>query len=90
MVSVISVLRFNTTATPGKYTITAPQPNSFRDDKGNPSQAGDVLSVQPNGDIQVRRAGTEGVFELCQRDGLFGIYQIDQNSPITVIAPTGF
>jgi hypothetical protein len=89
-ISVVSVLRFNPTAVSGKFTVIAPQPNSLRDDQGGTSQPGDVLSVQPDGSLQVRRVGTEGAFELCSRDGLLAVYQINGDGPITIIAPTGF
>ena len=56
----------------GEFTATVDQqPNLTRDgqaqkrDGSNASQAGDVLSVQPDGTLQTRPKGTNGNFERC-------------------------
>ena len=51
----------------GEYTVTlGARPDVSRDD-GTPSQAGDVLSVQPDGTLQSRPAGTAANFERCSK-----------------------
>src|SRR5262249_46551987 len=48
-----------------EYTVTVgARPTLSRDD-ASPSQPGDVLSVQPDGTLQTRPAGTMGNFERC-------------------------
>jgi len=48
-----------------EYTLTiGARPDLSRDD-GTPSQAGDVLSVQPDGTLQTRGEGTAGNYERC-------------------------
>jgi len=50
----------------GDFTATVDNHPDLRDDTGAPAQLGDVLSVQPDGTLQTRRAGTTGAFERCR------------------------
>jgi|SRR6266850_95681 len=62
-IEVIPKDRLNVTDVSGEVTATVgAHPELHRDD-GTPAQAGDVLSVQPNGQLQTRPAGTTGSFE---------------------------
>src|SRR5262245_6043899 len=50
----------------GDYTATVGAHPDLRDDAGELAQAGDVLSVQPDGTLQSRRVGTTGAYERCR------------------------
>ena len=50
----------------GEYTLTTnARPDLFRDAAATPSQEGDVLSIQPDGNPQTRAAGSTGAYERC-------------------------
>ena len=42
---------------------------------------GTVVSVQPDGSVQTRPAGTNGIWELATLNGLTVTYQPDSNGP---------
>jgi hypothetical protein len=50
----------------GDYTVTVGAHPDLRDEAGQSAQAGDVLSVQPDGTLQTRRAGATGAYERCR------------------------
>lgn len=66
--------QLNPTGT-GAYTYTPSFPNTYKRQDGSSSQAGDVLSVQPDGSLQTRSAGTAGAYEICTREGVALFYQ---------------
>src|SRR5262245_36328844 len=47
----------------GEVTATVGAHPDLRRDDGQPAQAGDVLSIQPDGTYQTRKKGTNGGFE---------------------------
>lgn len=59
-------------------TVTLIGDEGLKRDDGTPQQAGDVLSVQPDGSQQARAKGTNGAFEV-----------IVQGSAIVTYAPLG-
>lgn len=78
-------------AVPGGYTLTAPFPNAFTREGGkDPSQAGDVLSVQPDGSLQTRPKGTAGAWEICTISGITLLYNpLGPGTPVFWLLPTG-
>jgi len=52
-----------------------------------PSQAGDVLSVQPDGKRQARPAGTTGAYERCAKTGAGAVYRPMGKDGRTFIVP---
>jgi len=48
---------------------------------------GEVMSVQPNGDVERRPAGTYGAYEVAERNGIMRIYTPMAN--IWIFAVTG-
>jgi hypothetical protein len=42
---------------------------------GSPAQVGDVMSVQPDGTIQARPAGSRGAYELAKPSGNWLVYR---------------
>jgi hypothetical protein len=70
----------------GEYTIIVGACGLKRQD-GTPSQAGDVLSVQENGTLQTRPAGTSGNFERCCRTLAGAVYRPIGAGGIVVILP---
>lgn len=51
----------------GWFTVTVGARPDLKRDGVTPSQPGDVLSVQDDGNLQTRAAGTSGSFELCRK-----------------------
>src|SRR5262245_19585913 len=58
----------------GYVTATVGARPYMNRDTGQPSQDGDVLSVQPDGTLQTRAAGTTGAFEIAAKSGGFLVY----------------
>jgi hypothetical protein len=59
----------------GMVTLTVGAVAGICRQDGSPSQPGDVLSVQPDGSLQTRVAGTAGPFEQAQPSDKGLIYQ---------------
>jgi hypothetical protein len=59
---------------PNGVAYVPPFPNSLHRADGTPSQAGDVLSVQPDGSFQTRAADQIGAWETAQREGVSLLY----------------
>ena len=59
----------------GEYTATVGARPDLQRDDGSPSQADDVLSVQEDGTLQTRPAGTEGNFERCCKTSAGLVYR---------------
>ena len=61
-----------------RYTVTCVDPTNLicflPDGSNRPAQVGDVLSVQPDGSLQTRPAGTNGPYELAVVDGSAVVY----------------
>jgi hypothetical protein len=53
----------------GEKTVTVGAFPGLKRDTGQPAQAGDVLSVQPDGSYQTRPLGAAGPFERCKVQG---------------------
>lgn len=53
----------------GQWTLQLPYPNTYKRQDQSPAQPGDVMSLQPDGTIQAREAGTAQSWELCTKDG---------------------
>jgi hypothetical protein len=70
----------------GEYTITVGACELLRED-GSPSQEGDVLSVQRDGSLQTRPAGTSGSFERLVKTAAGAVYRPDGPGGITVLLP---
>lgn len=52
------------------------------------SKEGDVLSVAPNGDFDIRPAGSAGAWELCRVSGSIAVFNTD-NGPIVFALAQG-
>src|SRR5262245_36033514 len=52
----------------GDYTLTAGKyAEGLTRDDGTASKSDDVISMQPDGNLQTRPAGTTGAFERCKK-----------------------
>jgi len=71
----------------GFFTATVGARPDMQRDNGQPSQAGDVLSMQPDGTLQTRAAGTNGAFELCAKTSGFLVYSPKGNDGRTFVVP---
>ena len=63
------------TATVGARSDISRNGRASTDPRVDPSQPGDVLSVQPDGSFQTRPAGTEGPFERAVIQGTGLVYR---------------
>ncbi len=63
------------TATVGARSDITRNGRAMTDAKVDPSQPGDVLSVQPDGSFQTRPAGTAGPFERAVIQGTGLVYR---------------
>lgn len=70
----------------GEYVATVGACGLLRND-GTPSQAGDVLSVQEDGSLQTRPAGTSGNFERCCKTAGGAVYRPVGTSGGTYLIP---
>jgi len=85
--------QFNKTAEASKFTVTISNPLKYAyvgmppvgtvlgpvDDKGQPKYTGDdcVISVQPDGSIQVRAKGSAGAWEVCTKQNGLAVWHPD-------------
>jgi len=56
-------------------TVTIGADPTIKRQDGSPSEDGDVLSMQPNGDIQARPEGSRGAYELAKIVGPWIVYR---------------
>ena len=59
----------------GDYTVTTKPWYGLHRDDGSPQRVDDVLSVQPDGSLQTRPAGTEGAFERCRKTAQGAVFR---------------
>ena len=69
----------------GGFVVTIPATPGITRDDGTPSQAGDVLSVQPNGRLQSRPADKAAAWELCQPDATINVLRFNPSVPYAVV-----
>ena len=68
----------------GGYVVNLVDTGTLKRQDGSPAQVGDVVSMQPDGTLQARVAGTAGAWEVMVLDSTINVLRYNPGLPIAL------